>query len=69
VLPDLRYSSAYAHERWQQIVLGGELSSQGMRSFADRLDADGAEAIRAYVVARAHRTWREAETRAAGAAP
>ena len=66
VLPDLRYSGAHVHERWQQIVLGGELASQGMRSFSDRLDTEGAEAIRAFVVHRAQQTWRESHTSGAG---
>ena len=53
--PDLRFASAEIHEQWNDIVLGGRRQALGMPSFADRLDADGAQAIRAYVVERAHR--------------
>ncbi len=54
VLPDLRYSSKAVHERWNDIVLGGIRAGQGMASFADVLDADEAQAIRAYVLYRAN---------------
>jgi quinohemoprotein ethanol dehydrogenase len=53
--PDLRFSSAEVHEQWNGIVLAGRRQALGMPSFADRLDADGAQAIRAYVIERAHR--------------
>jgi mono/diheme cytochrome c family protein len=53
--PDLRYASPDVHANWNAIVLGGRRQTRGMPSFADRLDADDAQAIRAWVVARAHR--------------
>jgi quinohemoprotein ethanol dehydrogenase len=55
VLPDLRFSSQATHARWNDIVLGGIRADRGMASFADVLDADGAAAIQAYVIAQAHR--------------
>jgi quinohemoprotein ethanol dehydrogenase len=51
--PDLRFSSADVHERWQDIVLGGVRGAQGMASFADILSVEDANAIHAYVVERA----------------
>jgi quinohemoprotein ethanol dehydrogenase len=53
VIPDLRRSSAAVHESWNTIVLGGALAGGGMASFADVLNEKDAEAIHAYVVARA----------------
>jgi len=55
VLPDLRFSSRDTHSRWNDIVLGGIRADRGMASFADVLDADGASAIQAYVIAQAYR--------------
>jgi PQQ-dependent dehydrogenase (methanol/ethanol family) len=55
ILPDLRYSAAIADAGvWSAIVLEGLKQSTGMVSFAETLDADGAEAIRAYVIAQAN---------------
>jgi PQQ-dependent dehydrogenase (methanol/ethanol family) len=52
--PDLRHSSREVHETWDAIVLGGTAQSQGMASFAHRLNAADAQAVHAYVIARAH---------------
>jgi quinohemoprotein ethanol dehydrogenase len=54
VLPDLRYSSALANAQWFEIVLGGLLKSNGMVSFEKELSRHDADAIRAYVIARAN---------------
>jgi len=55
ILPDLRYSAALASkETWAAVVLGGVLKANGMASFAPVIDAEEAEAIRAYVIAQAH---------------
>ncbi len=55
VLPDLRASPAIADQQtFQPIVLDGVRSTLGMVSFAAELNADDAEAVRAYLVARAH---------------
>ena len=55
ILPDLRYSAALnSSATWAAVVLGGGLKANGMASFAEVLDAEDAEAVRAYVVAQAH---------------
>lgn len=55
VLPDLRWSAiAGDSEAWKSVVIDGNLSSNGMVSFAEVLSEDEAEAIRAYVVKQAH---------------
>ncbi len=54
IIPDLRRSAALTSpELWQQIVIGGALEPNGMISWRDFIDADGAESIRAYVAAQA----------------
>jgi alcohol dehydrogenase (cytochrome c)/quinohemoprotein ethanol dehydrogenase len=55
ILPDLRYSAMLAtREAWAAVVLGGQLAQNGMASFAEVVNADDADAIRAYVIAQAH---------------
>ena len=55
VLADLRYSAFNRQaQAWRQVVLDGALKSRGMVSFAPVLDPEDAEAIRAYVIERAH---------------
>jgi quinohemoprotein ethanol dehydrogenase len=55
VLPDLRRSLAMeSAARWKPIVLDGALKDRGMVSFSKVLTAEQAEAVRAYVVARAN---------------
>ncbi|HEY6361097.1 MAG TPA: cytochrome c, partial [Vicinamibacterales bacterium] len=55
ILPDLRYSATlHSSEAWAGVVLGGKLAANGMASFASVVDADDAEAIRAYVIAQAN---------------
>ena len=55
ILPDLRYSAALnSSATWQAVVLGGVLKANGMASFAPVIDADEAEAIRAYVITQAN---------------
>ncbi len=56
-IPDLQHSPALADAAaWERIVLKGERSARGMVGFADELSATDAEAVRAYVVSRAHET-------------
>ena len=43
-------------EAWRIVVLDGALEDNGMASFATVLDAEAAEAIRAFVIAQAHAT-------------
>jgi len=52
VLPDLRHSTALTNDSWFEVVLGGELQSQGMVSFSKELSHADAAAIRSYVISR-----------------
>jgi quinohemoprotein ethanol dehydrogenase len=54
VLPDLRYSGALKSKDWPAIVLEGQLRQFGMIAFGSELSPTDADAIRAYVIARAH---------------
>jgi quinohemoprotein ethanol dehydrogenase len=60
VISDLRYLPAETHGAFPDIVLRGTLVGKGMPSFAQWLEEEDVEAIRAYVLARA------AEIRGAG---
>ncbi len=54
MFPDLRYSGALASaEAFRTIVIEGALSKNGMVSFRSALSLEDAEAVRAYMVARA----------------
>ncbi len=54
VIPDLRWSYQTADkESWNDIVIGGALTDNGMVSFSEYLSADDAEAIRAYIMGQA----------------
>ncbi|MEP7312212.1 MAG: PQQ-dependent dehydrogenase, methanol/ethanol family [Pseudomonadota bacterium] len=48
--PDLFRLNAQVHERFQQIVHGGELAANGMASFADVLTPQDVAAIQAFLV-------------------
>lgn len=52
--PDLRAMTKETHELFQAIVIGGLHWEQGMVGFASELDTDDVEAIRAYLIERAH---------------
>jgi len=52
VLPDLRRSSALTEDTWFEIVMRGDLQSQGMVSFSPELSREDAAAIRSYVILR-----------------
>jgi quinohemoprotein ethanol dehydrogenase len=55
VFPDLRYSPMInTAEAFSAVVIGGALQANGMASFRDRLSPDEVQAIRAYVIQRAH---------------
>lgn len=56
LVPDLRTASPETHRDWDAIVRGGVRSDKGMPSFADRVSAEDAQAVRAYVLDRA---WHE----------
>jgi PQQ-dependent dehydrogenase (methanol/ethanol family) len=53
IYTDLRASTPETHQTWNDIVLGGTRQSKGMPTFADIIDVQGAQDIRAYVIARA----------------
>jgi quinohemoprotein ethanol dehydrogenase len=53
VVADLRFASTEAHERFDQIVLGGVRQGDGMPGFADHLDAQQVRRIQAYVLEQA----------------
>jgi mono/diheme cytochrome c family protein len=55
VLPDLRYAPILASEdSWRAVVIDGILTDKGMLSFAENLSPAEAEALRSYIVSRAH---------------
>ncbi|MDZ7768833.1 MAG: c-type cytochrome [Woeseiaceae bacterium] len=55
VLPDLRYSAMTSSaEAFRNVVLEGALLNKGMAGFAEVIDADDAEAVRAFVVSQAN---------------
>jgi alcohol dehydrogenase (cytochrome c)/quinohemoprotein ethanol dehydrogenase len=54
MLPDLRASPAIDGDLWNSIVVDGALTDRGMVSFAAELKPADVEAIRAYIIARAH---------------
>ena len=64
ITPDLRYSSIpNSKESFSDVVLGGALKANGMASWAPVLSPEDAEAVRAYIIHRAHQTQ---EQKAAG---
>jgi PQQ-dependent dehydrogenase (methanol/ethanol family) len=56
ILPDLRYTPFLVGDGWHEVVLNGALRGKGMMPFADRMTASDADAIRAYLIDRAHQT-------------
>ncbi len=58
--PDLRRTPAlHSQELFDNIVLGGQLSANGMASFSEYIDAGDTEAIRAYIVSLAEEALEE----------
>jgi alcohol dehydrogenase (cytochrome c)/quinohemoprotein ethanol dehydrogenase len=54
MFPDLRYSAMlHSAAAFNAVVIDGALTERGMIAFDDVLDEDGADAIRAYLIARA----------------
>lgn len=45
------------HAAFNEIVLEGTLEEQGMASFADLLTTADADAVHAYLIARANEDW------------
>jgi PQQ-dependent dehydrogenase (methanol/ethanol family) len=60
MLTDLRASPTIHGDAWHTAVLEGPLASIGMVSYAAELDTEDSEAIRAYIVARAHESKAQA---------
>lgn len=57
ILPDLRWSAYTSNaQAWKTVIIDGVLASNGMVSFAEQLSTDDVEAVRAYIVHRAHET-------------
>jgi PQQ-dependent dehydrogenase (methanol/ethanol family) len=54
--PDLRHLDLYKYEpgQWYGIVIGGTAEQRGMPNFSDVLGVEDADALRAYVIKRAH---------------
>lgn len=59
---DLRWMTGETHAQFNAIVLGGILADKGMAGFADVLGEAEAEAIHAYLIARANEDWQDAAT-------
>ena len=54
---DLRYIPREIHDQWNAIVLGGELQALGMPSFKDSMSESDAQAIHAFVIAKAQELY------------
>jgi quinohemoprotein ethanol dehydrogenase len=54
---DLRHMTAETHGKFNQIVLEGLYLEKGMANFSDLLGKDQADAIHAYLIARANEDW------------
>jgi quinohemoprotein ethanol dehydrogenase len=55
LVPNLRFSAITANaQAWQTVVREGVLAASGMPNFSEVVDADTAEAIRAYVISEAN---------------
>jgi quinohemoprotein ethanol dehydrogenase len=54
---DLRQMTRETHAQFNDIVLKGVRVQKGMASFANLLSSDDAEAVHAYVIARANEDW------------
>jgi quinohemoprotein ethanol dehydrogenase len=52
--PDLRYSDTQVYAEWDAIVLGGSRSVNGMPPFAGLLSTEQSQAVKAYIIDRAH---------------
>jgi alcohol dehydrogenase (cytochrome c)/quinohemoprotein ethanol dehydrogenase len=65
MLTDLRVSQTIHGEMWQTVVSDGVMTGLGMVSYAAELDDNDVEAIRDYVIARAH----ESKSLAGASAP
>ena len=58
---DLRHMTADTHGNFNAIVLEGLYLDKGMASFADLISREDADAIHAYLIARANEDWGRSE--------
>jgi quinohemoprotein ethanol dehydrogenase len=58
---DLRFMPRDAHAQFKEIVIDGIRKDKGMVGFADILTVEDANAIHAYLIARANEDWKDAE--------
>jgi quinohemoprotein ethanol dehydrogenase len=58
-IPDLRFMTPETRAQFKDIVLKGVRSAKGMQSFADIVSDADAEAINAYLIARAREDYRK----------
>lgn len=61
LVSDLRFSSSATFEQWNQVLLEGSLSAAGMPEFTGILTEEDAQAIKAFVIDRAHARAAQAE--------
>jgi quinohemoprotein ethanol dehydrogenase len=66
---DLRRMTRDTHAAFTDIVLGGKYKDKGMASFADILKKEEADAIHAYLIARANEDWGGARAVSSGEGP
>jgi len=57
---DLRFMAPDAHAQFKAIVIDGIRKDKGMVGFADILTVEDADAIHAYLIARANEDWKDA---------
>jgi quinohemoprotein ethanol dehydrogenase len=58
-LKDLRFMSSETRAQFRDIVIGGALKDKGMVGFADILTNEDADAVHAYLIARANEDWKD----------
>jgi quinohemoprotein ethanol dehydrogenase len=63
---DLRHMTKETHAAFLDIVLRGTYQAKGMASFADILKPEDADAIHAYLIARANEDWGGAQSLSSG---
>ena len=56
-LKDLRYMTRPTHGKFNDIVMHGAYQAKGMANFSDVLSQEDADAIHAYITARANEDW------------
>jgi len=56
---DLRYMAPETRAQFKEIVIDGTRKDKGMVGFADILNAEDADAIHAYLIARANEDWKD----------